>query len=248
MGAKTPAKIKEKVIKLWLSGLSRHEISKKVGTSTSNILNIVKEAKKNIPDIELLRAVAVSLRKKGWGLDLFSSAIRHRNMLYDRSLRDEQIDDLIDEIDSHCFKNEIPVSTFVSKIHTISMLSKKYEITPERLDDLIIQKETHLKELEVKIASLDILYNDKLKRKNLEDTARKNLKSELNGLSTEDFLELLEEDSVAKLLPPDLTYDQVKKASELLLYNPSELKHAIKHILIREDLPNIPPKRLPPRI
>jgi hypothetical protein len=93
MGAKTPAKIKEKVIKLWLSGLSRHEISKKVGTSTSNILNIVKEAKKNIPDIELLRAVAVSLRKKGWGLDLFSSAIRHRNMLYDRSLRDEQIVD-----------------------------------------------------------------------------------------------------------------------------------------------------------
>ena len=85
MGGKTPTRIKQRVIKLWLSGLPRDEIAEKVGTSEGNINNIVTEVKKDIPDIDSLRELAVQIRQKDWDLDTFSSAVRHRNMLYKKN-------------------------------------------------------------------------------------------------------------------------------------------------------------------
>ncbi len=76
---------------------------KKLGTSVGNINNIVTEVKKDIPDIDLLRELAVQIRKKGWDQETFSSAVRHRNILYRRELTDNQIDDLIENVDEHCF-------------------------------------------------------------------------------------------------------------------------------------------------
>lgn len=109
MGSRTPRRIEENILIFWLSGLPRKEVAEKAGVSVGTVLKVVKEAKTIKPDIDLMRGLAVTIRKKEWNLDILSSAVRHRNMLYRLSLTDEQIDDLIDE---HCFKKGMTFSSF----------------------------------------------------------------------------------------------------------------------------------------
>lgn len=92
MGAKTPTKIKQKVLKLWLSGIVRKKTAEKAGIADGAVTSIVQGAKENMPDIDLLRQVAAEINKKGWNVNIFSTAIRHRNMLYERGLNDDLID------------------------------------------------------------------------------------------------------------------------------------------------------------
>ncbi len=143
-----------RVIKLWLTGLPRDDIAEKVGTSVGNINNIVTEVKKDIPDIDLLRELAVQIRKKGWDQETFSSAVRHRNILYRRELTDNQIDDLIENVDEHCFKRSINFNRFVDIVQSISLLSQKYGRSIKGLEDLRAEKEDEVERLETEVGSL----------------------------------------------------------------------------------------------
>lgn len=155
MPPKTPGRIKEKVIKLWLLGYTRDQISQKVGISVGNILHIVSEAKKNLPDITLLRECAVRIRKQSWTQDTLSTAIRHRNILKNRGLTHEQIDLLIELVDEHCFKREIPIASFIDKIENISLVSKEFGCEVMDLDSVIAEKESQA-------ASARDMYHDQL--------------------------------------------------------------------------------------
>jgi hypothetical protein len=62
-----------------------------------------------IPDVDLLHEVATKIVRNNWDLNIFSSGIRHRKMLHERDLTDEQIDSLIENVDEHCFKRGISV-------------------------------------------------------------------------------------------------------------------------------------------
>jgi hypothetical protein len=83
MVPKVPKSIKQQVIKQWLQGISRDQIAKDNGKGAGPVSVIIKEAKqKGIPDIDLLREVAIIVKKK-YDLDVpvLASSIRIKNKL-----------------------------------------------------------------------------------------------------------------------------------------------------------------------
>jgi hypothetical protein len=264
MGGKTPTRIKQRVIKLWLSGLPRDEIAKKVGTSEGNINNIVTEVKKDIPDIDLLRELAVQIRKKGWDQDRFSSAIRHRNILYKKKLTDDQIDDLIESIDEHCFKKNIRFNNFAHVVQTVSLISEKYNCSIEGLDELKAENENEVERLKTEVESLrseidalkstrlDVLLRHKLTEteivqynhdKPLVDTI-KTLRQEIEDAKISAIFERAEAATRESLyyemwnipyLPENMTVEDVGKAAKLLARNALLFEKQIKYILKMES-------------
>jgi hypothetical protein len=83
MGGKIPRKVKEQIIKQWLYGLTRQQIAKQLSIGTGSVTGIIQEvrqAEDGFNDIELLREVAVSLRRDG--LDVSQVAFARRLRLW----------------------------------------------------------------------------------------------------------------------------------------------------------------------
>nr|MDQ3984660.1 hypothetical protein [Thermoproteota archaeon] len=62
MPAKIPKSIGEQVLKQWLQGMSRDQIAKDNDVGAGTVSAIIKDAKQEIPDIDLLRQVALVLK------------------------------------------------------------------------------------------------------------------------------------------------------------------------------------------
>jgi hypothetical protein len=58
-----PKSIKQRVIKQWLLGMSRDEVAKDNDIGAGTVTAIIKDAKQEIPNIDLLREVALVLKK-----------------------------------------------------------------------------------------------------------------------------------------------------------------------------------------
>ena len=87
-----PPKIKREVITHWLNAISRDDIATKnqiARRSVSNIINAVKT--QEIPDIDLLRAVAVELKRNGLTLITLARSIRLRKMFDKLHLPEEKL-------------------------------------------------------------------------------------------------------------------------------------------------------------
>jgi transposase len=63
MKPKVPKSIKQRVIKQWLQGTSRDQIAKDNDVGAGTVSAIIKDAKQEIPDIDLLRQVALVIKK-----------------------------------------------------------------------------------------------------------------------------------------------------------------------------------------
>lgn len=84
MGQKIPFAIKEKVIDAWLEAKPRNVIADEVDISYGSVSNIIAQTKRDsIKDIDLLRAVAVLLKKNNFDLTFLASSIRLQNRLTD---------------------------------------------------------------------------------------------------------------------------------------------------------------------
>lgn len=159
MGGKTPAKTKQKVLKLWLSGNTRKKIAEKAGIGEGTVSSIVQEAKDNIPDVDLLREVAVEINRKALNLNNFSAAIRHRNLLYERGLDDDQIDSLVENVDEYCYKRGIGIGKFCNLVKDVTGLSEMYGCPVDKLEELIEKLVTQRNSLQ---ESIKILENSRL--------------------------------------------------------------------------------------
>ena len=71
-----PDSIKNNVIQRWLDGILRDEIGANNGISAGMISTIINEARSQIRDIDLIRVVALNLKKTGLDLNTFASAVR----------------------------------------------------------------------------------------------------------------------------------------------------------------------------
>jgi hypothetical protein len=258
MGGTTPVRTKQKAINYWLSGLTRDETAKKLGISEGNVSLIVQQAKENVPDIDLLRELAVRLKKQGFKLDLFASAYRHRSMLHAKGLDDDQIDDMIQHIDEHCYRRGIEVKTFIQRIDKTSLFSDKYACPIEELEELKIEKEAEVVQLDYKLQN---------KRKELQDIeSSRDTTLAKAGLTEQDILDYKQNEPLltrieqledkleaaeSKLMdlkvivatrevtgasliipsiPPGMTHKQVVKACFLLARNAPQFIHLIHSI------------------
>jgi hypothetical protein len=77
MGQKVPSAIKKRVISAWLEGKPRNIIADEIEISYGSVSNIIAQAKReSIKDMDLLRTVAVLLKRNNLDLTQFASAIR----------------------------------------------------------------------------------------------------------------------------------------------------------------------------
>jgi hypothetical protein len=249
MGGKIPVKTKQKVLKYWLPGDSRKRIADKVGIGEGTVSSIVQEAKENIPDVDLLHEIASKITRNNWDINTFSSAIRHRKILYDKGITDDQIDSLIEYVDEHCFKKQIRIEHFVKLVQEVAETLLKYDCSINELPELIAEKQVELSDLKQTIKSLksskaELLVENELTEKEINDYSRdkplvetiKRLQEEISALKAKAWkdkiqIEVLESKwHVGPFLPENLTSEEVEEAAQLLLYNAFGLVETIKYI------------------
>ncbi|MGA8405427.1 MAG: helix-turn-helix domain-containing protein [Nitrososphaeraceae archaeon] len=264
MGGNIPVKTKHKVLKLWLSGVSRKKIAEKVGIGEGTVTSIVQEAKENIPDVDLLHEVATKITRNNWDINIFSSGISHRKILYKKGITDDQIDSLIENVDEHCFKKQIRVEHFVKLVQEVAETLLKYDCSIDVLPELIAEKQTELFELEQTIESLksskvELLYENELTEKEINDYSRdKPLVETIEGLREEirdlKAVALMDKNRILALeakwvvvpfLPENMTVEEVEEAARLLLRNGVDLIKVIKYI--QKKAPHLPYTTTGPR-
>ena len=84
-----------KIRDLWLSGISRDLITSTVGIGCGSILRIIDEIRpKEVPDLDLLRAIAVKIKSEGLELTAVVSNIRFSNTLEQMGLSEKRSRDV----------------------------------------------------------------------------------------------------------------------------------------------------------
>jgi hypothetical protein len=152
MGSATPHSIKVKVIKDWIQGLSRDKIGQNNGIGVGTVTSIIQQANKDIVDIDLIRELAIKIKKENLDLNYFASAIRSKKVLDRLGLSEEEVEAFLEGINAHCFRQNINNKEFISKIEEISKTANKLDISIFDIPAFINQKTKQLTELDKKIS------------------------------------------------------------------------------------------------
>jgi hypothetical protein len=190
---KVPFRIRKQVIRQWLSGEPRDQIAKDNEIGNGTVSAIIKQAEMeqeyngygngygngndedyNVDndgdsdhdnfEFDLIRQLAVRLKRKGLGVNSFASSVRLSSKLEKKGLNEEQIDSFIENIDIHCFKQDLKPKEFIITIDSVSSLSSTLAIPVHILPQYITQGHKRLEKIKQEI---DLL--EKRKMETLED-------------------------------------------------------------------------------
>jgi transcriptional regulator with XRE-family HTH domain len=143
MVAKIPQSIKIKVLNEWLQGTSRIKIAENNDISVGAVTDIHQQARNNdIPDIDLLRKLAINLKKEGLDVNHFASAVRLKKVLDRIGLPEEKLELLLEEINVYCFKREMDEKELLSKLDEILQMAYELDIPISDVLKKISQKKT----------------------------------------------------------------------------------------------------------
>ena len=156
MHSKIPKSIRERVIKQWLQGISRDQIAKDNDIGAGTVSSIIKDTKQEIPDIDLLREVALVIKNDDLDLSVLANSIRLKKKLDDMGLNEDQIESLIENINIHCFKRGLTGEEFINTINKTVVLSQKLRMPVDELPNHIIQLELELEQVEREIEDVNM--------------------------------------------------------------------------------------------
>ncbi len=174
MGNRIPHQIKTKVLREWLQGISRDKIALDNNISDGSVTGITQQAKNNTPDLDLLREIALGIRKENIDLNHFASAVRLNKKLNRLGLTEDKIEKLLDEINIYCYSNNRDEKEFVSNMDEVFNLAFSLDISPYDIPSYINKKTMQSKELDKKM---------------FEEEDRIRQKAEEYGLTIEDLKE-----------------------------------------------------------
>ena len=141
MGQKVPYTIKKRVISAWLEAKPRNIIADEVEISYGSVSNIIGQAKReSIKDIDLLRTVAVLLKKNDLDLTQFATSIRLKNKLNGLKLTEMQAGSFLENMAIHCFKEEIDPREFLFQIYRVCSIAEYLNILIMQLPDYLEEK------------------------------------------------------------------------------------------------------------
>jgi hypothetical protein len=178
MEQKVPRSIKERVIKQWLQGTSRDQIAEDNDIGTGTVSAIIKDAKhKDIPDIDLLREVALVRKNEDLDVVVLADSIRLKKKLDDMDLNEDQIESFIENINVHCFKRGLKAEEFVDTINKIVSLSQNLVMPVEQLPHYIIQEKLEMEKVkreteDVIVKQLQVLQHYNVTMEDLEEYKR----------------------------------------------------------------------------
>jgi hypothetical protein len=162
MGGKIPNTIRRQVITQWLYGFSRDQIAKANQIGAGTVSEIIKQCKQkeypdgNYSEFDLIRELAVMLKREGVDVKSFASSIRLQRKLDEKGLSEEQIESFMENVDVHCFRSGLTPEEFVNTINKISVLSDNLGIPIDEIPEYIIQEEERLKGIRQEITNLQM--------------------------------------------------------------------------------------------
>lgn len=178
MERKVPQSIKERIIKQWLQGISRDQIAEDNDIGAGTVSAIIKDTKqKDIPDIDLLREVALLLKNKDLDLVVLADSIRLKKKIDDMDLNEDQIESLIEISNIHCFKRGLTAEEFVNIINKAVALSQNLGMPVDQLADYILEQQLELQKLkgeteDAEVKQLQVLRDYNINMNDLEEYRR----------------------------------------------------------------------------
>jgi hypothetical protein len=165
MGGKIPKTITKRVIMQWLNGFSRDEIAKDNQIGAGTVSTIIKQCKEQRQEeyaadddfeFDLIRQVAVVLKREGVDVNTFASSIRLQRKLEQKGLNKEQIESFVENMDVHCFQHDLKSEEFVNTINKVCTISDNLGIPVDEMPEYIRQEEERLKEIRQEITDLQM--------------------------------------------------------------------------------------------
>ena len=155
-----PISIKNNVIREWLEGIPRDEIGTNNGISVGMISAIVTESRSGIDDIDLMREMALNLRKAGSDLNSFAYTVRLKNKLNRLGVNEDLVDSVIEKLHVHCFTKGLGISEFLSRLEYLIDLVNSIGVPIEHLDKYIFERLNTLERLHTDIQNMAKKRND----------------------------------------------------------------------------------------
>src|SRR5690349_23351399 len=118
-------------------------------------------------DIDLMRRTALNMRKESLSISDLASSIRLNKLLNQYGIAEDEVEELLEDIDIHCFKKNKDKKEFVKEIQKISYLAADFKIPIEDLPlhfELLRQK---LKSMEAEVIAKGQQVNQTLKEYNM---------------------------------------------------------------------------------
>jgi hypothetical protein len=166
-GRKNTQDNKKRVIMQWLYGISRDQIAKANQIWAGTVSAIIKQYKLEEQqkkeyaaddnfEFDLIRELAVMLKREGVDVNTFASSIRLQRKLEEKGLNEEQIESLIEYVDVYCFCHDLKPEEFINTINKVSVLSDNLGIPVHEIAEYIRQEEGRLKEIRQEIIDLQM--------------------------------------------------------------------------------------------
>ncbi|MGN6348344.1 MAG: hypothetical protein ACTHLL_01140 [Candidatus Nitrosocosmicus sp.] len=162
-----PPEIKRKVLGQWLQGISRDKIANLNEIGSGTVSNIIQHAKGGDCDIDLMRQNALDMRKEEISISDLASSIRLNKILKQYGIPEEDVEEILKDIDIHCFKRNKDKKEFVKEIQKISYLAADFKVP---LDDLPLHFQLlrqKLKSMEAEVIAKNQEVNQTLKQYNI---------------------------------------------------------------------------------
>jgi hypothetical protein len=166
MGGKIPKTIRKRVIMQWLYGFSRDQIAKDNQIGAGTVSAIIKQCKLEGQqkkeyaadddfEFDLIRQVAVVLKREGLNVNSFASSIRLQRKLEQKGLNEEQIESFVENMYVECFKRDLKSEEFIDIINKICIISEQLGIPVGEMPEYMIQEQERLKEVREEIIYLE---------------------------------------------------------------------------------------------
>ncbi len=152
MGTPTPLSIKIAVIEEWLQGISRKSISERNKIGTGTVSAIIQQARNNIPDMDLMRSLALILKNNNFDVNDFALLVRLKKVLDRIELPEEKLETLLEEINVHCYIEGTSEKDFISKIDEVFDIAAEFDTSIWDINSQIRQRTRQIKDLDKKIA------------------------------------------------------------------------------------------------
>lgn len=153
MGIETPQSIKVKVINEWIQGISRDKIALDNDIGAGTVTSIIQQAKSNYPhyDIDLIRELALKIKKENLDLNYFASSVRLKKVLDRLEISEENVELFFEEINIHCFKQKLNKKEFISRMDEVWKIAKSLDVSIYNIPTYIKKLTKELDELEKEV-------------------------------------------------------------------------------------------------
>jgi hypothetical protein len=176
MGGKIPRPIRIQVIKLWLEGKSRDKIAEELEISAGSVSGVIKDLRRDDPQFDLLREVAVEIKNLNLSTESFAPLVRLYNVLREIDLlegitveelivlRSARMEALIVALEVFCFKKEqLSIEEFVSLVTNMYSTAHKLGVSLHRFPVYITELKDRIDTLRKEIDLTEAKKEDALK-------------------------------------------------------------------------------------